>query len=744
MAGLIAAPILLALASGFLAFIFWQEHRPRPLSTVQLRFGADVSAEAVQALLGAISGLTRRAPVVLEVVGDEIGITHRLHAHAGTLELIRSQLRGILPSLRFDPLPKGRASITWKQAVRLRWSGFHPVLQTDQPSETAAALLGAFSGLHHGEALRLCWVLSPTKRPGLPRRETQRNQQRPPAVGLLVDRQPSIEQLRALRIKYAAPILSGRAIVMAKAANDQRASQLIGRVSAVMRSRHSSWGRLIVRRQRPLSLSQLAHGIHRASNFSPSELVGLVALPLDAPRVPGLTLATAPQLMPATNLPQSGRVFARSDWPGMERRALAQPLIGALSHALVVGPTGSGKSHLMAGLAYQDMAAGRGCLVFDGKGDLARDVLARTPENRRQDVIVLDPGAGLPLPGLKVFARGSDPELTADLMLGIFREMFADSWGVRSDKWLRAGLVTLAHDDKPTLASLPFLFSDSQYRRKLIGRVRDPLLAETWATYEAMRPQERAHQLGSPLTKVSEVIGRRVVRGVLAQSEPKLDLGEVLGAGKIVVVSLSAGRIGGPASRLIGALVLHELFQAVQARGSLAPARRRPFLAYIDEPKVLADMPVPLDSLFELARGLGVGITMGAQSITQLPLAVQRAALTNAATIVAFKQAADDAALLARELVGLSAEDLQGLGRFEVAARLGLGPGDVAPTATGVTLALPGRLSDPRAVRRDSAERYGADLASVDKEIRERHLRAGTSQLPAKSSTAVGRVRRTP
>jgi hypothetical protein len=451
--------------------------------------------------------------------------------------------------------------------------------------------------------------------------------------------------------------------------------------------------------------------------------------------------------MPPPNLPRKGRVFARSDWPGLEKRALAQPAIGGLSHALIVGPTGSGKSHLMTNLIAQDLVAGRGCLVLDGKGDLANDVLARIPEKRQADVIVLDPGAGTCVPGLRVFAKGGDPELTADLILAVFRDLFADSWGIRSDRWLRAGLVTLAHDPEATLASFPFLFSDDAYRRRLVGRLDDPLLIATWSAFEAMGPRERAAQISAPLGKVSDLIGRRVVRGALAQTEPKLDMRSVLEKGQVVVVSLSPGRIGGPAARLLGALVVHELFKAVQSRAGRPAHRRRPFFAYVDEPKVLGDLPVPIDSLFELARGLGVGLTLGVQSLGQLPAATQSAALTNAATIIAFKQAADDASLLAREMPVLSGEELQHLGRFAVAARLGLGPGDTAPVATGVTLPLPEPSSNPGRVRRESSERWGVELAAVDAALMKRHGR-GTVRatgLPARAPEApVGRVRRQP
>ncbi len=727
---------LIALACGvaLLGWIAWRESR-QALVSVGLRFGSDVTTETVAALLGGIAGLPQTARVIIEVMADEQGLAHRLHAPRGSLDVLRAQLRGVLPSLRFEPLPN-EPERAWTLAARLRWTGRQPILQTDQPEQVAAGLLGSFAHLHRGETLRLLWIVMPTRRPRLPQREGSRGQ----ATPWFLPPGPSVEHLRALRAKYAGPLVRGNTVVMVRSRRPERARHLLARLTALLRSRQTSWGGLSVQSVRPCPLDQLARW-PRGNLFSPEELAGLLGWPIAAPRIPGLMLASAPQLMPSPRLPSTGRVFARSDWPDMEHRPLAQSIVGGLSHALIVGPTGSGKSHLMANLIVQDIRAGRGCLVLDGKGDLAAEVLARIDERQQHDVIVLDPGAHLPLPGLKVFGQGSDPELTADLVLGIFRELFADSWGVRSDKWLRAGLVTLAHDERATLADLPFLFSSNPYRRSLVGRLRDPMLLDTWAAFEVMSPAERTQQLGSPLTKVSEVIGRRVVRGVLAQAEPKLDLRTVLRDRKVVIVALSAGRIGSPAARLIGALVIHELFQAVQARAALHPRARRPFFAYIDEPKVLGDLPVPLDSLFELARGLGVGLTLGAQSLMQLPKIVSQAALTNAATIVAFKQAADDAQLLVRELTGLTAEELQGLGRFEVAARLGLGPGDVAPVATGVTLPLPEPTSDPDAIRRLSAERYGRTVEDVDRDLSERH-RLTPKAASTPSDAPIGRLRR--
>jgi hypothetical protein len=367
------------------------------------------------------------------------------------------------------------------------------------------------------------------------------------------------------------------------------------------------------------------------------------------------------------------------------------------------------------------LEAGRGALVLDGKGgELIDAVLARVPA-KRDDIIVLDPGREGPVAGLRLFGRGSDPERIADLILGIFSGLYADSWGPLSAKWLRAGLIALAHDPQhSTLADLPFVFSDDSYRRRLVRQIDDPLLRNTFAAFEAMSPQQRSHELSAALNKTEEIVGRRVVRGVLAQSEPSIDMHEVLRSGKVLLVSLAPGRIG-PAARLVAALVIFKLFEAVQTRAMVPAAKRRPFFAYVDEPKVLGDVPVPLDSLYELARSADVGMVLSAQSLTQLPSDLSAAVRTNAASWFVFRQASADARLLAPELRNVTPEALQDLAAFEAVFKIGLGPGDVAPPATGRTFPPSPPISDPELVRRASAARYGSDPAAVDAALRARH-----------------------
>jgi hypothetical protein len=742
------ASVAAGVGGGALLAKFHAKDGERPVSRVELRFGNELKREAVEAVLATVSGLPRRAGIALETVASGDGIRHFLIGEQAPLDNVTGQLRGLIPDIRVEPA-QAYAQPTWSLGARVNWSQRHVLLRSDAIEEASASLLSALGPLAKDEVLLLRVELRPGRPVPLPERTGNRSYEKPafPFDLFASHRQIDSDQVRSLKSKYAGPLLRARLTLAVSCGHPKRAEHLLGRVISVLRPRRGSRGSLQIHR---LSERGIERTLERPGSggdlLSPTELSGFIGWPIGAPRLPGLSLGSSPLLIPDRRIPAAGRILGISTWPGMEKRGLAQPVVGACSHTLLAGPTGSGKSALIERLVLADLMEGRGCLIIDGKGDLADDLLALVPENRIADVIVLDPAAGGPVPGLRVFGKTTDHELTADLVLNVLREIFRDSWGVRSEQWLRAGLVTLAHDPKGTLGDLPYVFSDDAYRRRLVARINDPMLKATWAAFEAMNPKERANQLGAPLNKLSELLGRRVLRGVLSQVDPTLDMADVIRKGRVVIVSLAPGRIGAPAARLLGALVCYQLFSAIQARSTVPPQKRRPFLAYIDEPKVLGDIPVPIDSMFELARGLGVGLALAVQSTAQLPAPVRNAALTNAATLVAFRQNHDeDAELLARHLSGISSESLLNLGAFEMIARIGLGPGEVASPVSGRTLPPPPKTTDPAVVRQASAERYGRDLAEVDQALAERHGQASTTGASEQVADApIGRRRRNP
>jgi hypothetical protein len=126
-------------------------------------------------------------------------------------------------------------------------------------------------------------------------------------------------------------------------------------------------------------------------------------------------------------------------------------------HLHVLGPTGTGKSTLLLNLIAQDIAAGRGCAVLDPKGDLMRDLLGRIPRRRLGDVLYIGPDEGARAVGLNPLALGpdEDPHLAAENALAIFKRIYVENWGPRTDDVLKACLLTLVVSRERRSATSP-------------------------------------------------------------------------------------------------------------------------------------------------------------------------------------------------------------------------------------------------------------------------------------------------
>src|SRR5262249_50744705 len=126
--------------------------------------------------------------------------------------------------------------------------------------------------------------------------------------------------------------------------------------------------------------------------LSTAEVSGLMPIPVGEVALPGLALGLARQLPPPPGMPTTGVQVGVSNYPDL-RLPLRLAAVARLRHLHVLGPTGVGKSTLLANLIVQDIAAGHGVVVIDPKGDLVGDILARVPEHRAGDVIVADASA---------------------------------------------------------------------------------------------------------------------------------------------------------------------------------------------------------------------------------------------------------------------------------------------------------------------------------------------------------------
>ncbi|MCX8015142.1 MAG: DUF87 domain-containing protein, partial [candidate division WOR-3 bacterium] len=115
-------------------------------------------------------------------------------------------------------------------------------------------------------------------------------------------------------------------------------------------------------------------------------------------RLPPATLEPPPGLnvhywryYPAPrDLPEYGCLIGITEQNGINQLVRITPTDRS-RHLYVVGQTGTGKTTLLKTMILDDIRSGNGLCVIDPHGDLFKEILGKIPENRINDVVVLDP-----------------------------------------------------------------------------------------------------------------------------------------------------------------------------------------------------------------------------------------------------------------------------------------------------------------------------------------------------------------
>ena len=704
------------------------------LIAYELQFPYGITPEAVTAFLVGLTGLV--APrhlrwlsvrcLVFETAASTAGISHRLLVTSELAETVLAALRAHLPGVRTTAL----GSLPTIEATRAQQLGLSHAgrpLAMRSPAAVSAGVLAALQPLSPGEQILLQYIIQPAApteaiAPAVRARGRARSPFNP------VARQRLQQDVANERAKNVYPLLLATPRI-GVVAPSFRAAALLGRVTASFHAANAAGVHFFVRLLPNDVVVRNLTARHVPLLVPPcplnaAELGMLLGIPTGGVALPGLRFGGSRQLAPSVDIARVGRVVAQSTFPGAER-PLALSVPDSLHHLHVIGPTGVGKSTLLLGLIAQDMVAGRGVVVIDPKGDLAADVLDRVPRDRASDVVVLDPSdADYPV-GLNLLAAPAGAqELVVDQLVGTLANLWRSSWGPRTDDVLRAALLTLVGHPGMTLCEVPLLLGDAGLRRRLVGRVDDPVaLGPFWSWYEALSEAERAQVIGPVLNKLRAFLLRRSLRNVLGQADAKLDLAEVLSQGRILIVPLRKGVLGEEAAALFGSLLIARLWQTAMARAAVAPEQRRPVFLYVDEMQDYLHLPTSIADVLAQARGLGLGLTLAHQHLGQLPAPLKEAVLANARSRVIFQTASADAQRLGREVAPyLTPADIHGLGPFEVVLSLAVGS-RTAPPATGRTVPPPPLTGMAEAALIASRSRYGRPRAEVEAVIRKRHAR---------------------
>lgn len=741
MSGLVI-PLLILVSGlaivGLVLLARWSEGRDwrRSLVALQLRLSADISIDAVTAWLSTVNAATHAPlfsllpapPVAVEIVATRTGISYVLLVPDKMRDAMFASIRACLPGVRVTELADYLAvRPRFRVAVEAVVNTHRRPLGAERAEVASSALLAAMQPLYRNERVVVQWIITGG---GIPRPVPSVSSDNHGERWFLDGRvSTDSEAVRAERLKQKEPLLRASLRVGIVAVDRARAYSLFGKVWAALRVLNAPGVGIVRRWWLPVGTAAerlRALAVPLTSwplTLNARELGGLLGFPVGSMHLPGVQLGAARQLPPSAGMASRGTVVGYSNYPGSETRSLALRTDDRLRHMWIAGPTGAGKSTLLGNLIVQDMQAGSGLVVIDARGDLVQDVLARVPDNRRDDVVVLDPSQTERPVGFNVLAiaRGEQGrELAVDHVLHIFQDLYRSSWGPRTADILRASLLTLMlttarNGAAFTLVELPELLTNARFRRFV---TEQPALARRfelrsfWRWYEGLSEAERAQVTGPVLNKLRAFVLKTPLRLLLGQSEG-LDLHTVFTQRKIVLVPLSKGTLGAETAQLVGSLLVASAWQLALGRVSLPPERRRPVWLYADEFQETVRLPIDLADMLAQARALGLGLTLAHQHLGQLPEALKTAVLSTARTQLAFQLDYDDATTLSRSFGPLTRDDLMGLERFEAAMRPCVDGRTLSPV-TITTVPLPPAVTDPVALTRRSYQRYGVPRAEVE------------------------------
>jgi hypothetical protein len=328
------------------------------------------------------------------------------------------------------------------------------------------------------------------------------------------------------------------------------------------------------------------------------------------------------------------------------------------THMHVLGASGRGKSKFLEHLIREDIRQGNGLCLIDPHGYLYEDLL-RWIEVRgfldRRKVILLEPTLEGWTFGFNPLDFGAANPDELSFAVDAMVKACAQVWGGEDTtqtpllkRVLRSIFYALAAKHLTLLEALFLTNSDqAEARRYLTRDLQDYVFAEQWQMFNALAFREFEERFGSANNRLMEFLSGEIVRNVIGQTERVLDFRRAMDEGHVILVNLaSRGRLSDDNARLLGALMVNDLFLKARHR----PPKSRPFYLYIDECSLFVNEDIA--RILDEARKFGLHLVLAHQHLSQLRRsgeAIYSAVMTNAQTKVIFG--------------GLSVEDAETMAR---------------------------------------------------------------------------------
>jgi len=380
-------------------------------------------------------------------------------------------------------------------------------------------------------------------------------------------------------------------------------------------------------------------------------------------------------------------------------------------HIYMIGKSGMGKSKLLELLIRQDIAYGYGLCLIDPHGDVVEKILDFIPENRINDVVLIDPtDTKFPI-SFNPFQSISQ-ELryqTVQGLVEVFKKQFNNNWNSQLEHIIRFTILALLDYPEGNIKAMVPMLTDKEYREKVIEHIKDNMVRKFWE-FEFTNWAKKFEIVAiTPLvSKLDQFFSNHFLNSIFIQKENKIDFNYLINSQKIILISLSKGKLGEDNSAFLGSMFINKIYQAGLSRSAVPENERKDFYLYVDGfHNLITDT---FEDLFSEANKYGFCITISHQYMAQLPIGVIATILGNVGTIIVFRISGDDARKLALEMSPIfQVQDMINLGARQFFIKITI-EGETFDPFSAETLSVlpPTHLSFKNVIKEKSRSRYSS------------------------------------
>jgi hypothetical protein len=465
------------------------------------------------------------------------------------------------------------------------------------------------------------------------------------------------------------------------------------------------------------------------SVLTSEELAGIFHFPNKNVATPHIHWLNAKRAPAPAQIPTSGLFLGMSTFRGIAKPVYIQK-DDRRRHMYVIGKTGVGKSEFLKDMILQDIKNGEGVCFIDPH-DTIDKLLPLIPPERAEDVILFDPSDTERPMGLNMLEAQTEEEkhYIVSSIVGLMYKLYDPNKtgiiGPRFEHAIRNAMLTVMSEKGSTFVEVVRVLTDANFVQELLPKVQDPIVRRYWTDQIAQTNDfHKSEVLDYIVSKFGRFVTDKMMRNIIGQSQSAFDFRKVMDDGKILLVSLSKGKIGEENASFLGLILVPKILVAAMSRQDVPEEKRRDFYLYVDEFQNFATPDFA--QILSEARKYRLNLIVANQFIGQMDEEVKNAIFGNVGTLAAFRVGVTDANYLQHEFQPTFTEaDLINVDVYNAYVKTIVHNEPMTPFSMDLTrdMAKEQQAQNPRVaelIRELSRLKYGKEVKSLETEIAER------------------------